>query len=283
MTETYVIYGLRLSGSTEYRYIGLTTATLKKRLSGHKSQAFTKKSRLAVHCWMRKHGPDLILGEVMEYCPIDDLPYLNYAEKYWIQSLKEFGHRLLNHTDGGEGVLGLPAWNKGLPMSEDHKRMLRNIHLGSNHTEEQRHAISKGVRKHFEKNGHKPVYDFWVDSYGKDLADILREEKRKKASSSLSGTGNPMYGKSGQDAPCYGRVGSAHPMYGTHHTDEAKERISKATKGRPKSEITKIRMSFANHIRHHSSNAKESCRWCSGDSLDVVISVKEKELDGVVE
>jgi hypothetical protein len=124
------------------------------------------------------------------------------------------------------------------------------------------------------------VYDFWLEKYGKEEADRRKEEVSKKKSAKQSGSGNPMYGRSGQDAPCYGRVGDLHPMFGTHHSEEAKAKISAATKGRPKSELTKIRMSYANHIRFHSSKVKDTCKWCLGADLQEEIQKREQELNG---
>lgn len=50
------------------------------------------------------------------------------------------------------------------------------------------------------KKGHdnpntKPVYECWVEKYGKEKADKLDKKRKKKWSKSLSGKGNPMYGK----------------------------------------------------------------------------------------
>jgi hypothetical protein len=46
----------------------------------------------------------------------------------------------------------------------------------------------------------------------------------------VSGSGNPMYGRSGKDASCFGRIGNKHPMFGKHHTAEAKKKISNSLK-----------------------------------------------------
>jgi predicted GIY-YIG superfamily endonuclease len=274
---SYAIYGLRLKSDRSVRYVGLS-ADPKSRLSQHFSSARPSKSMLPVHCWIRKHGKEAVEMIILETC--DDWDYLVFAEKYWISSMLSYGKNLLNLTSGGEGVLGLPAWNKGIPMTEDQKDVLRQINIGKIHSEETKAAIKIGVSKHFEVNGHKPVYDFWVDKYGEDEAAIRREAKRLKASATLSGEGNPMYGRSGQDAPCYGRVGDKHPMFGTHHSEEVRARISATTKGRPKSELTKIRMSFANHKRFHESKIKTTCKWCLGADLQNELKKRETELNG---
>lgn len=274
---SYVIYGLRLKSDKTVRYVGLSTNP-SRRLSSHFTKANPDKSSLPVHNWIRKHGKDAVEMVTLEECPID-WDYLVYAEKYWIASLLFHGNDLLNLTSGGEGVLGLPAWNKGIPMTEDQKDILRQANLGKILTDDHKAAIQSSVMRHFEDNGHKPVYDFWLEKYGKEEADRLRELKRQKASASLSGEGNPMFGRTGQTAPHYGRVGDLHPMYGTHHSDEVRARISASTKGKPKSEITKIRMSYANHVRFHVDKIKTTCKWCLGADLQKEIQKRETELN----
>jgi hypothetical protein len=276
----YVVYGLKLVNESGYRYVGITTGKPKNRLSGHMHMAFSRESKLAVHCWIRKYGRESIIMKILEECPRGDWEYLTYAERYWIKSLKKFGHKLLNHTEGGEGVLGLPAWNKGVPMTKEQKEHMRILNTGKVLPEDQKELIRLGVRRHFETNGHKPVYDFWIEKYGKEEADRLREEKRKKASAKMSGEGNPMFGRSGQDAPCYGRVGDKHPMFGKNHSAEAKNKISQTQKGKKDSEATKLRKSFAQHIRAHETKIKETCRWCLGADLQNEIKKVELNLDG---
>lgn len=55
-------------------------------------------------------------------------------------------------------------------------------------------------------------------------------ERRAAKSSAMSGSGNPMFGKTGAEAPCFGRTGQDHPMFGKHHTVEAKQKISASLK-----------------------------------------------------
>lgn len=57
-------------------------------------------------------------------------------------------------------------------------------------------------------------------------------ERRKAKSLEMSGSGNPMHGRSGAKAPCYGRSGPLHPMFGKHHTPEARAKISASLQSR---------------------------------------------------
>lgn len=60
-------------------------------------------------------------------------------------------------------------------------------------------------------------------------------EVRKRISNSLSGSGNPQYGKRGPQSTCYGRCGELHPMYGKqsafkghHFSEESKKKLSES-------------------------------------------------------
>lgn len=50
---------------------------------------------------------------------------------------------------------------------------------------------------------------------------------------------------SGENNNCYGLYGENHPAFGNKHTDETKERISKAHRGKPKSSSAKQKLSEA--------------------------------------
>lgn len=284
-SDKYVIYGLRRKDSNEYRYIGQTTGRAKNRLNSHSHSAYVKESHYAVHCWMRKYSRDEIVIEVLESCPVGDLDYLNYAERYWISSMRDFGHVLLNHTDGGDGVPGLPAWNRGVPMSEDQKNRLRAANAGRKLSDEHKELISQGVIKHFSSTEQKSVYEYWVDSHGQEEADRLLADLKLKRSQQMSGKGNNMYGRTGQDAPCYGRVGDKHPMFGKTHTAESKAKISVASKGVTPSISARTKRSFSLHEYNHTSKDKfkDTCIWCLGTNLQEEIDKRESKANAYME
>lgn len=108
--------------------------------------------------------------------------------------------------------------NTGKKHSEKTKQLLSELHSGSNNP-------MYGIRLTGEKNG----------MYGKHHT----EEAKRLISEANSGENNPMFGRKGELAPCYGRRGELHPMYGKegtfkgkHHTDEAKQKMSEASKAR---------------------------------------------------
>jgi hypothetical protein len=105
----------------------------------------------------------------------------------------------LNHRDGGDGFNGIkgelhpnygkPAWNRGVPMSDDQKSLISLARTG------------------------KPIHSV---------------DQKLKWSEERSGPGNPMYGKRGEDHPAFGYKmsdegktfrsvrfsGEGNPMYG---------------------------------------------------------------------
>jgi hypothetical protein len=259
MNTLYVIYGLRLKSDKKIRYVGLTTKGKSVRFNNHfqdlkKFAGNNNPSRPVCH-WLRKHGKDLVESVILESCPDNDIDYLNYAEKYWITSLREMGFNLLNLSNGGKG-------SNHITLTEEHKQ-----------------NISNSVKIHFEKNKQKDVYEYWLEKYGAEEANRLREEKRKKASASISGKNNPMYGRTGESAPAFGRTGVKHPMYGKVHSDITKEKMSKKLLGKPKPIGMGLRLSFTRHTKNHTIK-NINCMWCNGALLENEIKLKEKEFNG---
>lgn len=101
-----VIYGLscKCHPGDGIRYVGQTSRGAATRLNGHLSEARGPRARPVLH-WIRKHGGEQIVSEVLEVCsnPAD----LSAREIFWIAKLDTFrGKSGLNLTTGGEGVSG---------------------------------------------------------------------------------------------------------------------------------------------------------------------------------
>ncbi len=62
---------------------------------------------------------------------------------------------------------------------------------------------------------------------------VFSEEVRQKISESKKGEKNPMFGRTGGQHPKFGIRGKDHPMYGKTPSDETREKIRQALKGRP--------------------------------------------------
>ena len=104
-TENGVVYGLRCScHPNPYRYVGKTLADPRRRMSSHKYNA-RRGLDLPLYKWMRKHGLDNILCEVIER--ESDPERLLLAE---IAAIDRYATHVtdggLNCTRGGDGSLG---------------------------------------------------------------------------------------------------------------------------------------------------------------------------------
>jgi len=98
---TCVVYGLFSSRNPdELRYIGQTTRSAKRRLSQHLTYA--KKRQTAVQLWIFREIND---GFKIELRLLIENAKFNKSEIELIASHKG-NARLLNHTEGGGGVLG---------------------------------------------------------------------------------------------------------------------------------------------------------------------------------
>lgn len=111
------IYGLAHSG--EIRYVGLTTKPLSVRLRQHMTEARNRR-RWHVHRWISSVGFDVQIIE-LERDPVGDL---GASERAWIATLRRYGCRLTNISEGGQGevVYGRIPWNKGLRGVSDETR-----------------------------------------------------------------------------------------------------------------------------------------------------------------
>lgn len=129
--------------------------------------------------WNR-NGEKSFLFEIVEY--VEDVSILIEREQYW-----------------------LDYYFEKFDMYNIRKTADRNT--GVTHSEETLLLLRKISDKHFEENGHKPVYEFWVERYGEDIADKKMEDYRTKHSERVSGEKNPMYGKIGALNPNIKRIG----------------------------------------------------------------------------
>lgn len=100
------IYILKSPINGEIRYVGQTIQRLDRRLSTHIYDALYRnngKYNIPKSNWLKK----LILAgylPIIEEIELVDRSLLDSREKYWIKTLKEQGHSLLNLTEGGNDV-----------------------------------------------------------------------------------------------------------------------------------------------------------------------------------
>lgn len=101
-----LIYALRDPRNDLIRYVGKTVKTLRKRVADHLHEAIWRRSHNHRVRWLRvliRAGlsPRVELLETI----IDGGDWIA-AEQKWIRCFRAAGYRLVNATDGGEGVIG---------------------------------------------------------------------------------------------------------------------------------------------------------------------------------
>lgn len=102
-----LIYALTYPGTEKVRYVGKTVRAPGKRHNEHISDAMTK-ARLPVHRWIRSlyaRGSWSCMWRLEWVAAGEDWAA---RERHWIAKFRSDGHDLLNLTDGGEGLPGLP-------------------------------------------------------------------------------------------------------------------------------------------------------------------------------
>lgn len=152
-------------------YIGITSKSLKRRISQHKSNA-KKNSPYKFHRAMNKYGFDSIDWEILNITTTWE--ETQKLEKSYIQQLDTFKNGY-NMTLGGDGQLG-----NTFKHTEEAKKKIseNNFWTGRKriHSEETKKKIGDAQR-------------------GKSKQYIVSVETRKKLSKQKLGKNNPMYGK----------------------------------------------------------------------------------------
>lgn len=252
-----VIYGVRLTTSEEYRYVGLTTKSAVRRLKRHWQNARAGR-KVPFYDWLRKHAVEDVTVDVLETVT-SSREALGQAEIDWIAFLKEEGYRLLNLTEGGLGPTGV-VW-----------------------TIEQREAAR--VRS----TGRPGLHRFGTEAtfYGKHHTAEQKAKWSVSRAGSITGAKNPNFGKFGPDHPSYGRVlsaetrerlseqkrGELNPNFGKKDSAETLAKKSAAQKGVPKPSSVR-----SAHTRHHTNKGvqKADCEHCIQDAR-AGISSQEKD------
>lgn len=104
----YKIYGLKVIGDNEIRYIGLTKNSLTYRLRGHKKEKRRNPYKIK---WVAKNKSEIEIVLLEDNIP--DLKTANDREVYYIGLYRKNGSRLINLTNGGDGTQGFSSWNRG--------------------------------------------------------------------------------------------------------------------------------------------------------------------------
>jgi hypothetical protein len=92
----------------DVRYVGKTAGFVWHRVRAHSYAAKRANPRLPVHRWLRKQidaGLPFHIKHLERIPPGEDWVS---RERYWIEKYRAKGVKLLNLTDGGDGLAGLP-------------------------------------------------------------------------------------------------------------------------------------------------------------------------------
>lgn len=243
------IYGVRLADSDEFRYVGMTTVSLRRRRSEHWRNA-DRGVRTPFSDWLRaKAAREAVYFQPLQIVMSDSIKDLEEAERRWIRTLRERGHRLLNVTEGGVAPRGY-RW-----------------------TDRQKEAIRgkrRGPRIPVPLDG--PNNPMWGRQHSEEQKALWSLQRRGMN----SGADNPNFGKFGEAHPSFGRTmtaearerlslsrrGPLNPNFGKTASDETRAKMSAVRKGRP------MPSSVRNaHTRYHTNKGvfKDTCRHCQDD------------------
>lgn len=148
-TTIVYIYVLVDPRDGDVRYVGQTRNTLRRRLSDHARGVGSCYRAYWVQSLVRTGWKPIIR---LLQCVLES--EANAAERYWISFLKTHGCRLVNSTDGGDGVLNLSeeaksrisAANKARTCSDATRAKMRASHVGKKHSEETRNKMSVSAK-----------------------------------------------------------------------------------------------------------------------------------------
>jgi hypothetical protein len=248
-----VIYGFRLETSSEFRYVGLTRASIGRRTRQHFKKA-ADGVKTPFYDWLRKTPESAVFVQSLQVVTTT-LTDLGAAEISWIARLRERGDRLLNLSDGGLGPTGV-VW-----------------------TDEQREAarVRSTGRPGLSRSGQENPF------FGREHSLEQRAKWVESRKGTNSGASNPNFGKFGPDHPSYGHVmspesrerlseqkrGEFNPNFGKTTSPETRAKLSAALKGRAMPSSVR-----SAHTRHHTNKGvhNPNCRFCVDDASTTINS-----------
>jgi hypothetical protein len=161
-----LIYGLVDPRTSELRYVGKTTRSLPKRLSGHIVRTNLTPKRHSSR-WIAGVVKDGLAPEIFEIERVRAGDDWQAAEQFWIAYFRAIGADLTNLANGGEGV-------GGVRLSAERRRELSERFKGRVFDDEWRAKISAA------KKGKAPK-PLTPESQAKRLAAVAAAKARKAA------------------------------------------------------------------------------------------------------
>jgi hypothetical protein len=168
-----IIYTLEHPLTGEIRYVGKTSRSIKARYYQHICVSSDSSYRANWIKSLNKVNLKPIIKE-LDVCESDG----NDLERYWISQFKAWGFRLVNLTDGGEGVSGykrdaefsarMSNVHKGKEVSDITRDKIRESILGSKLSDLTKLRISEACKG----KGNKPVFQYCKKS-GRLIAEHI--------------------------------------------------------------------------------------------------------------
>jgi predicted DNA-binding protein YlxM (UPF0122 family) len=151
--------------SGNVRYVGKTKQYLKQRLYSHIKESQTKGMKSHKISWIKSL---LLKDERPKIEVVDEVPESDWQfwKKYWIEQFKQWGFKLTNQTEGGQG-------GNGYEHTEEAKERMRKAKLGTSLPKEHRENISKSVK---DKSKEVPNYNKCHDKTHIINSDLLYQK-----------------------------------------------------------------------------------------------------------
>lgn len=239
------VYALVDPRTNEPKYVGQTKNPLQTRLKGHISSCSRhRRSGWKIALWnfeLKKLGIRPII------MPLETVPKDEWAEteRFWIANLKFIGAELLNDTWGGPGALGHI-------QSEEEKQKKRLSNMGKKRTDEAKKNISIAKQKLMRE---RPDIREKYAEMARNLPHT--PEGRKKAADKLRNRPLSEWHKQ--------RIRNSK----VDISQETRDRLSKALKGRKLSEERKKAMSeFFTGMQYNKSTTRKTSSKYKGVCWD---------------
>lgn len=255
-------------------YIGQTKVTIADRFNGHKKDSKrTKRAFSYLHNAMAKYGiENFEISKISEASSKEELDKLEtWFIKFFESTNREIGYNIEHGGNGPNKVseetrkklsiassgknnhsYGKPAWNRGIPLSDNQKKKLSKIFKGKKFSEETKRKIAESRtkkpcsflgKKHSKESLEKMAKAAMNRKHSEETKQKiskatkgrkLSEETKKKLSESKKGNKNPSYGKvphnKGVPLSLEQKEKMSKALTGKKHSDEAKKKMSESGK-----------------------------------------------------
>lgn len=148
MNTTCKIYTLSDPITNEVRYIGQTVMSLKMRLGNHIRESRRPHNTHKLN-WIRSLNKKGVKPQI----DLLEEGIWGETEIYWIAQFKQWGFRLVNSTEGGDGTIR--------KKTEEEKRKISEAHMGKKLSEEHKKKLSEaklGIPRPARKIKYKLVH-----------------------------------------------------------------------------------------------------------------------------